>query len=170
MVDRQDDAFVAGELRVGGQHVDEIPGHVPSLGLGPKPRQCIGRTVIIDDLDVRIFFHIGLVIGANLALRVGAAPGHDGQVDLLLRISARRDRRRSDAAGKNRKFLHGHTVSPSPVLGSASGALRAGTAVIRHPAFLAGPRERRGPPAERTRRARLIRRARIKHPARGNPV
>ncbi len=86
MVDLQQDALVAGELRVGRQHIDQVPGHVARLGLSPEAGQRVCGPVVIDDLDMRIHLHVRLVIRPYLALRVCAAPGYDGQCHWILRL------------------------------------------------------------------------------------
>jgi hypothetical protein len=101
-VDLHEDALVAGELGVGRQHVDEIPRDVVRLMLGAQARQRVGRAVVADDGDVRIFRHEGIVIGALLAGGIGAAPRHDGQGDRLLRLhGAERQADGQCAAGNN---------------------------------------------------------------------
>ena len=75
-VDLQDQALVAGALGVGLEQVDDVPGHVAGLDLRADARQPVGRLVLVQDLDAGLLLE-GLVIGLELRLGVGAAPGDD---------------------------------------------------------------------------------------------
>jgi hypothetical protein len=86
MIELDKDALVTGELRVRWQHVHQVPGHVARLGLGPETGQRVGGTVVVDDSDMGVHLHVGLMIGPHLALGVCAAPGHYGQRHRILRL------------------------------------------------------------------------------------
>ena len=85
-VDRQGEALVAKPHGVGGDSVDQIPGHVIDLVHGAQLGDRFRCGIVVDDLDVRIQLHIGQVVGILLAFRIGAAPRYDHQ----LRFRSRR--------------------------------------------------------------------------------
>jgi hypothetical protein len=54
VVEPHEDALVAGQLGVGRQHVDQVPGDIVRLMLGAQTGKRVGRAVVADDGDVRI--------------------------------------------------------------------------------------------------------------------
>ena len=82
-IDLHDQPLIARGDRVGRNHVDDIPGDVVRLHLRPDFGQTLGGVVVVDDVDVRIRRHVGIVIRLLLARRVGAAPRHDREVESL---------------------------------------------------------------------------------------
>ena len=90
VVEGLEDAFVAADLGVGQLGIDQIPGHVAGFHLRAHLRQA-AVVVLGVDLDTELLGE-GLVVGLDLALGIGAAPGNDG--DGLVRGRGR-DRRRA---------------------------------------------------------------------------